>query len=173
MRMQFFTAVFFALSLSGAACGFQKDITVSRNEIQNKVDLKFPIEKDVIIAKANLKYPEIYFKGNQIGMKLQYTGRFLKKPAEGQIDFHGPLIYKPEKGSFYFSRLEVVNFTVNKESLSNREKLQGIIESILNEFIGDIPVHRLNQRDFKERLAKLLLKKVRVENENLILTVGL
>ena len=172
MRMKFSVVVLFVLALSGTACSFQKDITINKYEIQNLIDPKFPVEKNVIIAKAELKYPDVYFQGDHLGMKLQYTGRFLKKNAEGQIDFNGSLLYKPEKGAFYLSKIEIVQFSVNKENLLNRDKLQGTIETILNEFICDIPVYQLKQKDFKEKLAKLLLKKVRVENERLILTVG-
>jgi hypothetical protein len=172
MQMRLFLAVLTALILSGTGCAFQADITIPKYAVQNQVDMKFPVEKDVVIAKAELKYPDVYFKGDHIGMRLQYVGRFLKKPAEGLIDFHGPLVYKPEKGAFYLAKIEIVNFTVNKESLSNRDKLQGTLESIINTFIMDVPVHRLKQRDFKEKLARLLLKKVRVKDETLILTVG-
>jgi hypothetical protein len=171
--MKFFVSILFALFLSSAACGFQRDVTIRKYEIQNVIDPQFPVEKDVIIAKAELKYPDVYFfKGDHLGMKLQYTGRFLKKPAEGQIDLRGSLIYKPEKGALYLSKIEIVDFSVNKESRPNKDKLQGTLEAILSDFIVTIPIYRLKQKDFKEDLAKLQLKKIRVENENLILTVG-
>ena len=170
--MKFSVSILFALSLSGVACGFQRDVTIRKYEIQNVIDPQFPVEKDVIIAKAELKYPDIYFNGDHLGMKLQYTGRFLKKPAEGQIDLRGPLIYKPEKGAFYLSKIEIVNFSVNKDSHSSKDKLQGTFEAILGDFIVTIPIYRLKQKDFKEDLAKLQLKKIHVENENLILTMG-
>jgi hypothetical protein len=172
--MKLTPALLLALSLLAAACGFQKDITVQKYEMQGIVDMKFPVDKDVVVAMASLKYPDIYFlQGNQIGMKLQYSGRFLKKPAEGTIDLHGSLIYKPEKGEFYLTKLETVGFTANKEIRANKEKLQGTIETIVGTMIDEVPFHRLKQKDFKPSLAKLRLKNARIENESLILTMGL
>jgi hypothetical protein len=174
MHVKFSPGLLFVLSLAAAACGFQREITVQKYEMQGIVDLKFPVDKDVVVATASLKYPDIYFlQGNQIGMKLQYTGRFLKKPAEGWIDLHGALVYKPEKGEFYLSKVETVGFTTNKESRANKDKLQGTIESIVGTLIDEVPFHRLKQKDFKPSLAKLRLKNVRVDNESLILTMGL
>jgi hypothetical protein len=165
---------FLGLALSGAACGYQTDVKVSRDKIQDLLEKKFPIEKDAVLAKLSLHSPKVYFQGgNAIGMRLQYTAGLLGKQAVGEVAFHGPPVYKPEEGAFYLSALTIDEFTINDDSLSHKEKLRARVSSVLDAVIPHVPLYRLRQQDFKHKLAKLLLKSVRVEGEDLILTMGL
>jgi hypothetical protein len=162
-----------ALVLSTAACGYQKDVTVSREKIQGLLEQKFPIEKDAVLAKLKLNSPKVYFQGSDIGMKLQYESSLLGKSVAGEVSFHGAPVYKPEEGAFYLSSLTIVEFTVDEHNLSDKEKFRAKVSSVLDAVIPRVPLYRLKQEDFKHQLAKLLLKRIRVEGENLILTMGI
>ena len=165
--------ILLAATLSAAACGYQADVKVSRDKIQNLLEKKFPIEKDAVIAKLTLQSPKVFFHGgNQIGIRLQYDAGILGKHAVGEVAFHGPPVYKPEEGAFYLSGLTIDEFTINEDSLSHKDKLWGRVSSVLDKVIPHVPLYHLRQQDFKHKLAKLLLKKVRVEGEELILTMG-
>jgi hypothetical protein len=166
--------VLFCLALSGAACGYQTDVRVSRDKIQNLLEKKFPIEKDVVLAKLTLHSPKVIFHGgNQIGLRLQYDAGLLGKHAVGEVAFHGPPVYRSEEGAFYLSALTIDELTINDDSLSHKEKLRARISSVLDAVMPHVPLYHLRQQDFKHKLAKLLLKQVRVEGDELILTMGL
>jgi hypothetical protein len=161
-------------ALSAAACGYQADVKVSRDKIQNLLEKKFPIEKDAVVAKLSLHSPKVFFHGgNQIGMRLRYDAGMFGKHAVGEVAFHGPPVYKPEEGAFYLAGLTIDEFTIDDDSLSHKEKLRGRVSSVLDKVIPHVPLYRLRPQDFKHKLAKLLLKQVRVEGEELILTMGL
>jgi hypothetical protein len=161
------------LTLTAGACGYQTDVRVSRDRIQGLVERKFPIEKDAMLAKLKLHSPKVFFQGNDIGLRLEYDAGLLGKSTVGQIVFHGPPVYQPEQGAFYLSRLTIDEFTVDEHSLSHKQKLRDKVTSVLDVVMPRVPLYHLKQQDFKHRLAKLLLKRVRVEDDTLVLTMGL
>jgi hypothetical protein len=161
------------LIVTGAACGYQTDVTVSRDKVQALLDKKFPIEKDAVLARVKLDSPRVYFQSNQLGMRLRYEAAVLGKQATGEVAFHGAPVYKADEGAFYLSTLTVADFTVDGDGLPHAEKLRDRISSVLDAVIPHVPLYRLRQQDFKHALAKLLLKQVRVEGESLVLTMGL
>jgi hypothetical protein len=173
-RIPWLGVILLAATLSNVACGYRADVKVSREKIQNLIEKKFPIEKDAVLAKLSLHSPKVLFHGgSQIGMRLQYDAALLGKHALGEIAFHGPPVYKPEEGAFYLSALTIDEFTINDDSLSHKEKLRDRVSSVLDKVIPHVPLYRLRQQDFKQKLAKLLLKQVRVGDEDLVLTMGL
>jgi hypothetical protein len=166
-------ALLVACALFGAACGYRKDVVVSREKMQGLLDKKFPVEKDIVVAKLKLETPKVYFRGDNIGMSLRYAGSFWGKSATGQVTFDGQLDYKPEKGAFYLSNIAIGELGVNENDFADKEKLKGKMLAVLNAVLPHIPVYSLDQKDFKHQLAKLLLKRLHVEGENLILTMGI
>jgi hypothetical protein len=126
-----------------------------------------------MLAKVRLHSPTVFFQGNDLGLRIEYEAALLGKTATGQLALHGPPVYRPDEGAFYLSQLSIDEFTVDEHSLSHREKLREKTTAVLNHVIPHVPLYHLRQQDFKHRLAQLLLKRVRVEGETLVLTMGL
>lgn len=161
----------FALNIN---CGkFQKDIKIPRTKIQQIIDKKFPYHKNVVIAKLTFDSPLVYLKDKNIGMKLNFYGNFLKKEIKGNVDFNGQLSYRQEKGEFYLTNLDIVNISVNEVNFSNEDELKALSLKITKNFLDDYPVYSLKQTDFEENIAKLLIRNVKIEGEELIITMGI
>jgi hypothetical protein len=155
-------------------CGrFQKDIQIPKTTIQEMVDKKFPFDKNVVIARLTLDSPAVYFKDKNIGMKLNYYGNFLNKEIKGGIDFNGKITYRQKQGAFYLTDFNIVTITVSDANFSNEEKLKTTILKITNNYLDDYPVYRLDQTDFKQNIAKLLLRDLKIEGEELVITMGI
>lgn len=162
-----------ALALTLVACGYQKDVVVTRAQVQELLDKKFPVEKGGALSKVTLRSPEVSFPNSEIGLRLQYDVDLPGKAVAGQVALHGAPTYRPEEGAFYLSTVAIDEVTLNSEALSHHDKLRALVSSVLTNAVPHIPVYRLQQQDFKHSLAKLLLKKIRIEGENLVLTMGL
>jgi len=137
------------------------------------LDKKFPIDKNAVIARLTLDSPSVYFKKKNIGMKLHYYGNFLNKEITGCADFNGHLSYKRDKGAFYLTDFNIADIAVNDANFSNKEKLRAVVLKILNNYLDDYPVYRLDQKDFKHNLAKLMLKNLNIVGESLVITLGI
>lgn len=156
------------------ACGlFQKDIYISKAQIQEMLDKKFPYDKNVIIARLTFDSPAVYFAEKNIGLKLNYYGKFLDKEIKGFLDFNGQIAYKQKNGAFYLSNFDIVEIVVDNGDFSNVEKLKTTILKIVEKYLAMFPVYKLDQNDFKKNLASLLIEDVNVKNEQLVITLGI
>lgn len=156
------------------SCGiFQKEIIIPGSRLQEIVDKKFPYDINIIFARLILDSPLIYFQVKNIGMKLNYRGQIMGNIISGAIDFKGLVIYKPDKGAFYINDFDIVDLTINNGNLADKEKIINAVSSILNNYLNDLPVYQLENKDSIWSLTKLRLKGVEVKGENLVLTLGI
>jgi len=174
MNRKCITAIAGLILLGSLRCGIVvKDIHIPRSTIQKLLDKKFPYDKNAVIARFVLDSAQVYFKDKNIGMKLSYYGNFLNKEVSGIVDFKGSMTYKSETGAFYLSDFDIVDIRVNQANFSHKGKLRQTVRQITNNYLSTYPVYRLNQKDFKQNITRFLLKKVRIQGQNLIVTVGL
>jgi hypothetical protein len=150
---------------------FQKEIVISKDTIQSTLDKQFPFDKSMILMRITLMEPQIYFKNTNIGINLRYWGSYLEKEIEGKIDLNGHIRY--EKGAFYMDSLELVTVTMNEKEFSSDGKFQKILVNLIKNYLECFPLYRLKQTDIKQNLAKLLLKDITVEGDNLKILIGL
>jgi hypothetical protein len=97
----------------------------------------------------------------------------LDKEINGYFDLNGEIFYKPEKGAFYLHHFEIVDLVVNKANFSNKEKLKDVALNIVSNYLDNYPVYKLNPENFKQNIAKLLLKSVSVRDDNLAVLLSL
>ena len=150
---------------------FQKDIFIPRTTIQEAIEKKFPYDKSVVVARTTLTEPEIYFQDTSLGIKLNFNANFLEKEINGKLDLNGNIKY--EKGKFYLRDLNIVNFSLDEKEFSSKGKLLKIIKNMLKNYIDVYPVYTLKQSDYKQNIAKMLLKNLTVKGDSLCVTIGL
>jgi hypothetical protein len=168
MKMKLRILLLLILVSGLVGCGkFEKEILIPKSKIQSMVAKKFPYKKNAIIAKLNLHSPQVYFKDTNIGLKLNYYGNFLEKEINGLIDFNGQIFYRPEKGAFYIKNFQIVDIVVNEANFSDKQRLKSVVLKLVINYLEDYPVYRLNPTDFKQNIAKLLLKEVSVKDDSL------
>jgi len=150
---------------------FQKDIFIPRITIQEAIEKKFPYDKNALIARTILTDPEIYFQDSSIGARFKFWANFLEKEVNGKLDLNGNIKY--EKGKFYLTDFNVVNFSIDEKEVSGEKKLVKIIHNLIINYIDKYPVYTLKQSDFKQNLAKMLLKDLTVKGDSLCVTIGI
>lgn len=153
-------------------CGkFQKEIFIPRTLIQNAVEKKFPYNKNAILARLTLSEPVTYLEDTSIGMRLKYKGSFLEKEIKGDLDFNGSIRY--EKGKFFLENFEIVELTMDEKEFNSKGKLQKIIFNIIDNYFDCYPIYTLKQSDFKQNIAKMLLKDITVSGDSLCILIGI
>lgn len=162
--------VSFALLFGG--CGvFKKEIVIPKTTIQDAMDKKFPVEKTTLLAKVKLTDPTFYFVDSSLGIILKFWADALGKEMIGMVDVNTQVRY--DNGSFYLSKLEIPKIYIDEKEVDQDGKVAKIILSILRNYIEKYPVYKLKQTDFKQNLAKLLLKDITVDGDSLKVLIGL
>ncbi len=164
-------SVIAALFVTG--CGnFHKTIIIPRATLQGLVDKKFPIDKNLIIARFTIDTPVIYFKNQNVGIKMNYRGNFLADEIKGYVDVNGRITYKQDKGAFYLTDIIIEEFEVNGLNLSNEKKIKNVIQNIANHCLEGFPLYKLNQKKFRQKIAKIFLKNLTIKGEELVIRLG-
>ncbi len=154
--------------------GLDREISISKADIQKMADKKFPIEKNAALVNIRLYSPRVFFKDDSIGLALQYSANLLLTGISGNVSFKCKPVYKPENKSFYMSNFELTDITMdNAGGFTGKDKLMGFISMIVNGMLGDTPLYTLNPDDYRQNMARMVLKNVIVKGDNLVLTLSL
>jgi len=172
MRKEVLMLVSLLFSLIG--CGrLEREILLSRDKVQENANKRFPYEKDIKIAEVTLDNPNVYFTGTNAGIILDYSTKILKKEVEGKVNFNGELDYRPPKGSFYLKNIVIKEISYKDKSLTDKSIVNKAIQMTLKLLLKVFPVYTLKQDNFKQKLAKYLLKKVSVKGDKLSIIIGI
>lgn len=164
---------FFIAALITTGCNsFQKTIIIPRATLQNLIDKKFPVDGNLIVASFTLDTPSIYFRDQKIGMKMKYSGNFLADEIKGYLDVNGSIMYKHGKGAFYLTDFNIEELEVNGLNLSNEKKIKAIVQNIANNCLEEYPLYQLDQKNFRQKIAKIFLKELTIKGETLVIKLG-
>lgn len=163
--------VFTIFAVSGCH-KMNRTISIRKSHVQNMIEKKFPIEKSMILAKIKLDSPSVYFSEEHLGMKLHYSADLLNQHISGMIDFTGKLVYKQENTTFYFSDIDIREITLNGEKLSENNKLNGMIATMTSKYFNDLPLYRLDQKNFRQNIARFFLREIKIKDDRLVIIMG-
>jgi hypothetical protein len=162
-------------------------IHISKEQIQEQLAARFPIEKQELLLKAVFRDPQILLKpgSDRIGVEartlLQVTP---EATITGRVTLEGDFRYEPGSGQFLLKNIRLVDAridTVSPRIESEIRKIGGLptVQGIFTEIcklvpprISDVRVGQLPD-DWKGRAAKAVVRSVAVTGDGLDVEVGL
>jgi hypothetical protein len=155
----------------------RKELVFPAEELQQKIAKQFPIERKDQFAKLQLANPQVLLQqgDERIGMRMDLVIEppFIKKQCAGEVEFDAEVEYKPARGEFFLVDARVRHFNLIDVPKKYQTLAQGLVNQVLKRYLDELPVYTLDGDNFKESLAKLVLKKVQVKDGKLVLEVGL
>lgn len=165
--------IFLAMGAGIAGCGNPEiEVTLTTDDLQQKIAPKFPMEKKLLVAEVTLHSPRIYLTADKVGMKLSVDAVLLKFPIHGKVDIQGTLRYESTTGQFFVSDVTVIAVEVSNQSLGTTDKLKEIIAPLIIDHLRETPVYTLPDDTIRQQLVGKLLKKVAVRDGLLVATFG-
>jgi hypothetical protein len=168
-------SIFLVLNCA-SALAFSYTLELSESEIQERVDVMMPLEKKKFFVTTVLTNPiiDLIESTNALGLSTDVA---FKAPGNivgsGRISFAGTLRYDNDVGAFYFDNLKLVSLDIKKVPSEFLPKIKKILQSVANKFLEKKPVFKFKDNNLKHKLAKSILKSIAVENENLVIELGL
>lgn len=168
--------IIFLLLNSASELAFSYTIELSESEIQERVEAMMPLEKKKLFVTTILTNPiiDLMESNNALGLSTDVA---IKVPGNivgrGHVSFTGTLRYDNDSGAFYFDNLKVVSLDVKKLPPKTLPKIKKILESVAKKYLAKKPVFRFKDNNLKHKLAKSTLKSIAVDNENLVIELGL
>ena len=168
--------IIFLVLNSDSALAFSYTLELSESEIQERVEAMMPLEKKKFFVTTILTNPvvDLIESTNALGLSTDVA---VKAPGNivgrGRVSFTGTLRYDNDSGVFYFDNLKVISLDVKKLLPETLPKIKKILESVAKQFLAKKPIFRLKDNNLKHKLAQSILKSIAVNNENLVIELGL
>ncbi|KPV41941.1 hypothetical protein AN478_00140 [Thiohalorhabdus denitrificans] len=155
-------------------------VRLTEPEIQKKLDEQLPLTKTyLVIIQVTLNNPKIdLVEGSdriRAGMDVEFniTGYQGSKPLEGTVYASSGITYRAEKGQFYLSDPVIENLEAQGLPEEYMGKAKKALSEALAEYYKDQPIYTLDPDDTRQAVARMVLKDVRVEDKQLLLTLGI
>ena len=155
-------------------------VRISEETIKAKMAEKMPLSKTYLfVFQVTLDNPRVDLTngserinaGMDVVLNIKLTKE--KKPFGGSVDISGGIRYLPEEGQFYLTDPKIEDLSIQGVPEKYSAKARKVLEKALSEYYQQHPIYQLKSKDIKQAAAKLVLKKVMVENEELVVFLGI
>jgi len=172
---KYLLAIFLVLNCT-SALAFSYTLELSEKDLQERADAMMPLESKKFFVTTILTHPvvDLIDATNLLGLSTDVSVKVPgNKLVSGNIAFTGALRYDNDAGSFYLDDLNIVSLDIKQVPPKTLSKIKAILKAVAKEFLANKPVFTFKDDNLKHKLAQSTLKSISVENENLIIELGL
>lgn len=155
-------------------------IRLSESDLQSKLEEKLPLTNTYLfIIQITLENPRVHLENGstKVGAGLDVIFNITvgknPRPLGGTIDVSGGVVYLEETGQFFLTEPVIENLIVQGVPSKYTKKVNTALSKALAEYYKTNPIYSLSSLDMKQTAAKLVLKNVIVENQELVVTLGI
>jgi hypothetical protein len=172
--------VLVALGAAFFLSGREFSIRIPEHELQQKLNARLPVTRtyfflfQVALANPRIKLVNGSHRvaaGMDIVLNMQLGGE--ARPLGDSIDVSGDVKYDPARGEFFLAGPVIEHLAVQGIPPQHAQMAVSALGKALADYYAAHPIYALRPADTKHALAKLLLKRVTIENRELVVTVGI
>jgi hypothetical protein len=160
---------------SQLSSAFSYTLEITEDELQSKVTAMMPMEKNKFFMTVVLSNPDVDLAvgNNEIGI---FSHVDVVAPGgikgTGRTKMTGTLSYDSEKKEFFFKNPKIVSLEADNMPPAFITKAKEIAQIAVSNFLSTRPVYKLSDENLKDKLAKAVLKSVKVENNLLFVELS-
>ncbi len=154
---------------------FSYTVEISEAELQAKVSAMMPMEKTAFFVTVILSNPNVDLTNgnNEIGFFSHIEVKMLGKiKGSGKVKITGTLSYEAEKTAFFFHEPKIVRLEIKNTSEKVTLSVKKVVGIAARKILATRPIYTLSDDNLKHKLAKSVLKSIKVENEKLYIVLG-
>lgn len=158
-----------------SGCGVSYTIRLTAAELQQSLHRKLPASQSKLLVTATVRALDVEFmeSGHRILLRPEVElGMAGQSVLRGRAVVAGQIRYAPETGEFFLDQPKIADVVIAGLPASLRPTAEELIARFAEGYLATAPVYRLKQVDFKQSLAKLVLKSVRTRNGWLEIMIG-
>ena len=166
------------LALLAWAWGREVEVHIPEARIQEALDDRFPLER-TYLGVATVRYSDAHVhlsEGSeriQASIAVEVGVPLTTKKLHGTAEVSGVIAYVPADGTFVVHQAQVEHITITGLPERSLNLLDGLMTKELVKLLDHYPVYRLKPGDVKQAVARLVLKRVRVHDRELVVTLGI
>jgi hypothetical protein len=152
-------------------------IEITPEQIQERLDRKFPIRKKyLMVLELTLADPEVALRegSDRVGFDVAaFTNVIVNaEDLEGTASVSSTIRYDRKEGALLLVDPRVEDLTISLLEEKYQDGVKEVANIAADEYLDDYEIYKLDQSDFKQKIAKLIIKDVVVEDGLLKITLG-
>ena len=158
-----------------SGCGVTYTITLTAADLQQTLHHKLPASQSKLLVTATLRTLDVEFmeSGHRILLRPEVDLSMAGQSALlGRAVVVGQIRYASETGEFFLDQPKIADVAIEGLPESLRPTAEELVARCAEGYLATTPVYRLKQGDFKQSLAKLVLKSVGTRNGRLEIVIG-
>jgi hypothetical protein len=162
--------------LSCGGAGPSTDVIITRAELQQRVEPRFPVLRRILMTDLRLDHPEILLRqgSDAIGIRCQLS---VKLPVYGEktgtLAASGKLSYSQPERAFYLSEPTVDTMEIDGLKPELHAQIVSLLKPTLTTALATLPVYTLKGRNTAEKAAAHVLQNVVVRDGTVVATLAL
>ena len=155
-------------------------VRITQAQISEQLATRFPIERTVLLLlRWRLTDPQVTFLPERqrvvVGLDAHLNARLdgQRDDLGGRIEVETALRYDPERGAFFLVDPVITKLAIEGIPEAHVMRVQDSARSLLIEAFNQFPVHTLRRADLAQGTARKVLKDVRIEDEAIVVVLGL
>jgi hypothetical protein len=152
-------------------------IEITPEQIQERLEKKFPIKKKyLMVLELTLADPEVTLTegSDRVGFGLSASTNVIvnAEDLEGKARMTSAIHYDRKEGALLLVDPRVEELTISPLDERYRDGVREVANLAAEEYLDAYELYRLDQSDFKQKIAKLIIKDVVVDDGLLKITLG-
>ncbi len=172
--------LFLVLGLYIYFSGKEYVFSFSESQIHEKLATKLPLSKKyLIIFEVTLDNPRVTLTNGSdrvaagLDVILNIWINKNPKPLGGTLDASGGIKYVKNDGEFYLTGPVIEHLSIQGIPEKYLEKANQVLTKAIAEYYESHPIYKLKPTDVKKAAARLVLKNVIIEEQQLVVTLGI
>lgn len=160
--------------------GKSTDIRVTHAQIQEQLAQRFPVQRTMLLLLHwRLENPTLEFIPQRQRVKLGIDARLNLRIDGGRGDLGGRVEvetgvrYDDTRGALFLVDPVITHLAIDGLPAQHLQRATDSLHDLLIDLLRQKPVYTLNPLDLKQGTARLLLREVRIEDDAVVVRLGL
>ncbi|UHQ55062.1 MULTISPECIES: DUF1439 domain-containing protein [Microbulbifer] len=160
--------------------GKEVELRISEAQILETLESNLPLTRTyLVIFDLTLDNPRIALNAETgrvnagLDITLDIKSREGSKGYRGAADVSGVPSFVAENGEFYLQQIVVENLEIEGMDDKQLARARNAVQVALTEYYRNHPIYRLKDNSARQRLARMALKDINIEGNELVVTLGL
>lgn len=160
--------------------GKSTDIRVTHAQIQEQLAKRFPMQRTVLLLlNWRLENPTLAFiaqrqrveVGIDVRLNLRIEGG--RSDLGGRVEVETGVRYDDARGALFLVDPLITHLTIDGLPAQHLQRATDSLHDLLTDILHQHPVYTLKPLDLKQGAARLLLREVRIEDDAVVVRLGL
>ena len=144
----------------------EKTVKVPQFMVNKAIAKKFPVEKNLVLARAVIENPKVTFSEDRLVMNLDYKISLVGEKKEGKAKVSSKVSFDKDTREVYLDDLLIDEIWNKDGSKVEKGKTYDILNELLANYIAKKPVYEM-----EEKYKDYEIKDIKIEKGGLYVTV--